>query len=64
MKEDIQVYLKGRDAPVVIKNGKYLGHKRPDGIVTKNWHYYQDGSGRQYHFRKKEMQLVISNAPK
>jgi len=58
--ENINVYIKGRDEPFVIANGEYLGHKRPDGKITDNWHYYKSCYGEVFHFRKQEMQAVIT----
>lgn len=55
----IEVYVKGREKPFYIEEGKYLGHKRPDRTITDNWHYYEDIWGNFFHFRKNEMQAVI-----
>jgi len=57
--EEIEIFIKGHKAPFRFK-GEYLGHTRPDGKVTRNWHYYRDENGEVYHFRKTEIQLVIS----
>jgi len=54
----MDIYLKGRKIPIRIKDGRYLGHTRPDGTETENWHYYEDETHR-YHFRKTEIQAVI-----
>lgn len=59
VKKNIKVYVVGRKEPFVF-HGKYLGHIRPDGIVTKNWHYYESDN-EIYHFRKEQIQLVISD---
>ena len=61
MKEDVEIYLKGRKVPIVIHGAEYLGHTRPDGKETKHWHYYKDAEGKIYHIRKKWMQLVVSH---
>jgi len=59
VKENIKVYLKDRKEPISF-HGFYRGHKRPDGKETKKWHFYEDSEGKWYHFRKEEIQLVIS----
>lgn len=58
--EYICVYLINREKPISFF-GKYLGHNRPDGQETDNWHYYRDDKGRNYHFRKEHIQCVISS---
>ena len=60
VKENIKIFLKGRKEPISF-HGEYIGHKRPDGKETKNWHYYKSSDGKWYHFRKTEIQLVVSN---
>lgn len=55
----ISVYVKGRKEPFRVFDGKYLGHTRPDGKKTDNWHYYEDVVGNVFHFRKSEMQAVV-----
>ena len=57
--EQIFIYLVHRKEPVTFF-GKYLGHKRPDGKETDNWHYYEDDEGTIYHLRKEHIQCVIS----
>ena len=59
VKKNIYMYLVGRKEPVSF-HGKYLGHKRPNGKETKNWHYYESSDGKIYHFRKEHIQYVIS----
>ena len=58
--EKITIYLVGRSHMPITFRGKYLGHKRPDGKETKNWHYYQDEDGSIHHFRKEQIQYVHS----
>lgn len=57
--ENIKVYVRGREMPFSFV-GDYLGHTRPDGVLTKNWYYYRDDMGKVYHFRKEHIQVVIS----
>ena len=57
--ERLSIYLKGRDEPISF-DGEYRGHKRPDGVITENWHYYVSVNDIWYHFRKNEIQLVVS----
>ena len=59
MVEDIEVYLRGRQSPIVIYGADYHGHTIPNGAKTKNWHYYVDKDGNEYHFRKTEIQYVF-----
>jgi len=61
MKEDIKVYVKGRTNPFEF-NGEYKGHTRPDGKEAPKWHYYKSENNNWYHFRKKEIQVVISRS--
>ena len=58
--ELITIYLKHREKPIEFE-GEYKGHIRPDGKETKNWHYYLDNHGYWRHFRKTEIQAVISS---
>lgn len=57
--EKLTIYIKNIKEPFIF-NGEYLGHERPDGKETNNWHYYKDDQGRIYHFRKEHIQFIIS----
>lgn len=57
--EKMKIFVKDRELPFSFY-GKYLGHNRPDGVLTKNWHYYLDEEGNIYHFRKENIVCVIS----
>jgi len=57
--EHIDVFLIGRNKPISFI-GVYLGHKRPDGKIAENWHYYKDRDGTIYHFRKERIDYIKS----